>query len=409
MPKQSAVTPNDFQGSDADRINAAIAAAAGTGKRVVIPRENHARDGKRNIWLLDSAILVPGDTTLELNNCHLKLSDQCRDNMIRSANCGLNIADIQPLRHIHIYGIGAVLLEGADRPRATGDSGKTIGERTFGTDAGAAGESQKGDWRNIGILLAHVEHFSICNLAIKDSHCWAISMERCAHGTLQDLSFASTSSKIIDGTPHKILNQDGIDLRLGCHDILIENITGHTGDDLIALTALARDDRLPGALASTQVSGGQDRGEGRDDIRNVIIKNVRGHSPGRCHIVRLLNSSGLSMYHILIDGLIDTSPPGVQCKAAIKIGDHAYGSGVAPIGTTRNIVATNVISRAKHAILIGGSLCDAIIANVLSSGPDSEAITVSSGPENLRDVTFSNVVTTDPAYAAHIAKLRPHL
>ena len=385
------ITPDDFQGTDVERINAALRAAAGTGARVVIPQHNHAR--KRDLWLLDSAILAPGDTVLELNNCHLKLSDRCRDNAIRSANCGMGIADIQPLRNIHIYGVGAVLLEGADRPRASGDSGKTLGERTYGTDAGITGESQKGDWRNIGILLAFVENFSICNVAMKDAHAWAISLERCARGMLRDLSFASTSAKRIDGVAQKMLNQDGIDLRLGCHDILIENITGHTGDDLIALTALARSERIAGMPESTQVSGGQNRGEGRDDIRDVIIRNVRGHSPGRCHIVRLLNSSGLRLYNILVDGVVDTSPPGIQCKAAVKIGDSAYGTGAAPLGDTHDIIVNHVISKAKHAILIGGSLCESIISNVIS-GPNSEAITLAAGEENIRNVAFSNVLTS---------------
>ena len=234
------VTPNQFQGTDVERINQAIDAAVKLGCRAVIPRVNVQGEERRDVWLLDSAILVRSNTTLELDNCRIKLSDRCRDNMIRSANCGLGVTDIRPMHNIHIRGIGAVVLEGADHPRATGDSGKTLGQRTYGTDAGKDGESQTGDWRNIGILLAMVESFSIQNVAMKDSHCWAISLERCAHGTLRDLDFASTQARLIDGARQTILNQDGIDLRMGCHDILIENITGFTGDDLIALTAIPK-------------------------------------------------------------------------------------------------------------------------------------------------------------------------
>src|SRR5690606_15145127 len=102
------------------------------------------------IWLLDSAILVRSGTVLELENCHLKLSDKSRDNFIRSANSGLGITEIAPLENIHIRGIGRAILEGADRPRATGDGAKTLGKHSYGTDAGKEGESQLGDWRNIG-------------------------------------------------------------------------------------------------------------------------------------------------------------------------------------------------------------------------------------------------------------------
>jgi hypothetical protein len=391
MGVPSYVTPNGFEGSDVERINQAIRSAAGTGRRVVIPRRNLAVDGERDVWLLDSAIRVPGDTTLELDNCHIKLSDRCRDNMIRSANCGLGIRDIEPLRHIRIYGVGHVLLEGADRPRATGDSAKILGERTYGTDAGVAGESQTGDWRNIGILLAFVEDFSIRNIAIKDPHCWGISLERCAHGTLRDIDFWADEFKMIDGARQTILNQDGIDLRLGCHDILIENVTGHTGDDMVALTAIPRRESIAGGTESTMVSAAIDRGAGLDDIRHIILRNIRGYSRGGHHIVRLLNTSGVRMHDILLDGLIDTSPADVRCKAAVKVGDQAYGDGVAPVGDTSRVIINNVISGAQHTILIGGSLSDSIISNVVRCGPDGGPVTMQAGPEYVRDVTITNV------------------
>lgn len=385
------VTPNQFQGTDVERINQAIDAAVKLGCRAVIPRVNVQGEERREVWLLDSAILVRSNTTLELDNCRIRLSDRCRDNMIRSANCGLGITDIRPMHNIHIRGVGAVVLEGADHPRATGDSGKTLGQRTYGTDAGKDGESQTGDWRNIGILLAMVESFSIQNLAIKDSHCWALSLERCAHGTLRDLDFASAQARLIDGARQMILNQDGIDLRMGCHDILIENITGFTGDDLIALTAIPKANSVAGQTGSTMVSSCQDRGQGQDDIRQVIIRNVRGHCAGGHHIVRFLNTSGIQMYEVILDGLIDTSPQSVRGKAAVKIGDTAYGGGIAPLGDTRRLIINNVISRCQHTILIGGSLCDSIISNVVRYEVGGDAITVASGPEHVRDVTIANV------------------
>jgi hypothetical protein len=385
------ISPNEFEGTDVERINQAVEAAIEAGCRVVIPRFNLRDGGRHDVWLLDSAILLPSDSTLELDNCRIKLSDRCRDNFIRSANCGLGITEVEPIQNIHIRGIGRAVFEGADHPRATGDSGKTIGTRTYGTDAGVAGESQTGDWRNIGILLAFVEGFSIENLTIKDSHAWAISLERCAHGRLRDVDFASSGFKTIDGTRQTILNQDGIDLRMGCHDVLIENITGHTGDDLIALTAIPRADSVAGGTASTMVSAGADRGQGLDDIRHVILRNIKGYSRGGHHIVRLLNTSGVRMHDILLDGLIDTSPEDVQCKAALKIGDHAYGGGIAPLGDTYRIMVDHVTSKSSHTVLIGGSLSDSILNNIIRYGAEGDAVTIASGPEYVRDVTITNV------------------
>lgn len=388
------VTPNDFQGSDAERINLAIAAGAKAGCRVVIPRVN-LRDGRRHdVWLLDSAILLPGGTTLELDNCRIKLSDRCRDNFMRSANCGLGIAKLQMVRNIHVRGIGRAVLEGADRPRSTGDSSKALGTQTYGTDAGVVGEGQTGDWRNVGILLAYVEEFSIENVAIRDSHCWGISLERCNHGRVRDVDFDSSSFKVIDGAVQPFLTQDGIDLRLGCHDILVENITGHTGDDLVALTAIPADGMPAGSTSSTMVSDCRDRGNGRDDIRHVIVRSIRGHSRGRHQIVRLLNASGARLHDILIDGVVDTSPDDVRCKAAVKIGDNGYGDGVAPLGDTSRIIVQNVVSKAVRTIEIGGSLCDSVIANVVRQG-HGEAVTFASGTGNVRDVTIENVRVAD--------------
>lgn len=386
-----AVTPNAFEGSDVERINRAIEAAAAEGGKVVIPRQNIRGEERRELWLLDSAILLHSNVTLELHDCRIKLSDRCRDNFIRSANCGRGIAEIKPLRNIHVRGIGKPVLEGAERPRATGDSAKTLGAQTFGTDAGAAGENQKGDWRNIGILLAFVEDFSIENISIRDSHCWAISLERCAQGSLRNLDFASNEFKVIDGVRRKILNQDGIDLRLGCRDITIENITGHTGDDLIALTAIPSG-RAAGELETTMVSGSIDRGQGRDNIHHVAIRNVKGFSRGGHHIVRLLNTSGIRMHDIVLDGLTDTSPAEVRCKAALKIGDKdPRWGGVTPLGDTFRITARNIDSRSQHAILIAGSLCDSTIADVVHRGPAAEPITAESGPQHVRGLKIADV------------------
>jgi len=390
--KPSTITPNEFEGSDTERINRAIEAAGAAGGEVVIPRVNIRGAEQREVWLLDSAILLRSNVTLVLDNCRLKLSDRCRDNFMRSANCGRGITEIQPLRNIHIRGSGHAVLEGADRPRATGDGAKILGTNTYGTDAGVDGESQKGDWRNIGILLAFVEGFSIENIAIHDSHCWAISLERCANGSVRDIEFASGQRRTIDGVRRTILNQDGLDLRMGCHDIAIENVAGSTGDDLVALTAISGKRAAGGE--STMVSGTIDRGQGLDDIHHVTLKNIQGYSRGGSHIVRLLNTSGIKMHDILIDGVTDTSPTGISCHAAVKIGDkNTRWGGVTPLGDTSRITIRNVTSRAQHAILIAGSLSDSTISDVVHHGSAPEPLTLESGAEHIRNVTTTNLRT----------------
>ena len=111
-------TANDYQGnSDSETIENALRNL--DGQTLVIPSRESTIEPERHYWLLDRAILLPSNITIVLQNCKIKLSDNCRDNFFRSANCGLNIANPRPLSNIHIRGEGLCILEGADHPRAT--------------------------------------------------------------------------------------------------------------------------------------------------------------------------------------------------------------------------------------------------------------------------------------------------
>ena len=62
-------------------------------------------------------------------------------------------------------------------------------------------------------------------------------------------------------------NQDGINLRNGCSEIAIENISGQTGDDMIALSAID----VPRMDEWEYLVQGRD-----DDIHDISIRNVTG-------------------------------------------------------------------------------------------------------------------------------------
>ena len=392
--------PNDFPGSDIERIDAAIQAAAAVhGTARITARENDDEPNRRH-WLIDSAILLPSGANVIVDNCKIKLSDRCRDNFFRSANCGMDRTEPQELHSIHLHGEGEAILEGADHPRATGDSAKTIGVHTYGTDAGVEGECQQGDWRNIGILLVYVHDFSITGLTLVNSHCWAISLEYCEHGLLRDLTFHSHGVMTIDGREERTRNQDGIDLRAGCHDIIIDTIRGETGDDLVALTALkGKKPHAPGAPGYTCITTAI--GNPRDsDIHSVLIRNVMGYCSMDGQIVRFLNTSGIRLYNVTLDNLIDTSTD-FHCYAAVRIGDDnpAWG-GVTPLGDTYGIIIRSVHSNAKQGVLIVGSLADSIITDVVSHNPDASPVTCCSGPEYIRNVTTSNLLTLPRCYSS---------
>jgi len=125
---QQEISPNEFQGSDSQRIQQAVRKAHESGHIVRIPAHNGRGSSK---WLIDEAILLPSNVTVVLDNCTLQLSDASRDNMFRSDNVGAGITDPQWNRNIHLIGVGRVLLRGAENPRATGITGcrKSAGNR----------------------------------------------------------------------------------------------------------------------------------------------------------------------------------------------------------------------------------------------------------------------------------------
>ena len=414
------VNANHFSaGSDSEILNRAIEAREADGIVLIPPR---AVDGERDYWLLDSAILLPENVTVVLQNCRIKLSDACRDNFFRTANAGLGIEDPAPIQNVHIRGEGFCLLEGADHPRATGDGSKrlhapcphypediarvadyipeerrsperiTFGDvhnHSYGTDAHREDQSQYGDWRGIGILLANVENFSISGVTIKESHGWGISLEACSFGRVEKIRFDARMHKTIDGMEMNLENEDGIDVRNGCHHIVISDIWGNTGDDVIALTAIADPKYHPGgSLCHTHVMH-NDWSRREKDIHDIIIRNVTAHSY-LCWVVRLLPAM-TSIYNIVIDGIVDTATNPKAAQGTLLLGDAGFYGKNLP-DSMRDVTISNVISNSGRAVWIRGYLTDSVISNVVNKNPAHDAIFVER-EDGLSNVQISNIVT----------------
>ena len=419
------INVNNYKGNTDIEIFEAAFADRGADGIIIIPPRLCENEPERDYWLIDRAILIPENTTVILQNCTIKLSDKCRDNFFRSANCGLGIEFPEKIKNIHIKGEGLCTLVGADHPRATGDGSKLLSypcpyldedivrfadwipderksvekltfadrhDHSYGTDAGKEGESQKGDWRGIGILLANVENFSIENIKIVESHGWGISVEACSYGRIEKIIFDARMSKMIDGMLHNMENQDGVDIRNGCHHITISDVSGQTGDDIIALTAIVPNVttyRPGGSLCTTHVMH-NDYTKREKGIHDIIIRNVIGYSQ-LCHNVRLL-SCNTEIYNVVIDGIVDTSPEGHVHSTAITIGDHdtAYGNNTKD--GVRNVTISNVICKSRNGIRILGYLKDSCITNVVNRNPDCPVI-LSVREGGLVNVKTSNLVS----------------
>lgn len=415
------INVNDFKLlTDSETFDNAIKNRTDDGIIIIPPRKSDI-EPERNYWLIDKAILIPENTTVILQNCKIKLSDKCRDNFFRSANCGLGIDYPEEIHNIHIKGEGVCILEGADHPRAVGDSSKTIvcpcpheaedlslygywipEERrkskefafmdvhgvSYGTDAGKDGESQLGDWRGIGILFANAVDFSISGVKIVESHCWGISLEACSYGKIEDISFDAHMEKIIDGMKQHMENQDGIDIRNGCHHITISNITGRTGDDFIALTAIADPVfHKGGSLGQTHVMH-NDWSIRESDIHDIIINNVVGYS-NLGDTVRLLPAN-TKIYNVVINNIIDTNTRPFLVGNTIQFGepDGAYGKNYPE--SLEGITVSNVICQSYKAIINLGYMKNCAISNVVNKNPNCAAIQVcrKGGFDN---VTLSNI------------------
>jgi len=368
--KTANITPNDFTGTDTERIQAAINAAKNTTHQIVIPQRNA---NGTSIWKTDSAILLPGDMTVILDNCIIQLSDSSRDNMFRSDNVDIGATHMSWNKNISIIGIGKVLLKGANNPRSTGDGARTLvltpqaGRVSYGSDAGKEGRKQKGDWRNIMILMAYVDGFNLQNITIENAHAWAVSFERTLNAYLSDIRFNLPEEQIVNGNKVVVHNRDGIDLRQGCKYFRINNISGNTEDDFIALSNLGAVNRTHsvGDLNSTMVTAAGWYGP-QDDIEQITISNITCQSNTRAIAIRATDSAGV--HHVYINGVT-----GKTRFNNILLGGKGYGKPSLP-GMINNIFAMNLIGDGNALILIESPIADCVFMNGIYTGQDSSAI-----------------------------------
>ena len=370
------INPNQFEGTDIQRIQSAINAAKGTSNKIVIPSRNA---NGTNVWLLDSAILLPGNMTVILDNCTLQLSDKCRDNMFRSNNVGIGITDPVWNKDINIFGIGDVYLKGANNPRATGDSQRTLAldpaeekkaknwRVSYGSDAGKEGVKQKGDWRNIMILMAYVDGFKLKNVNIENAHAWAVSFERTINAEISDIRFTCYETQIVNGNEVFVANRDGIDLRHGCKNFRIDNVSGITGDDFIALSTLGLYSENPegGSVNSTMVSS-RTWNATEDDTEQIFITNIVCKSSTRAVAIRANDVASIN--NVYINGVIFNGG-----YNAMLVGGKGYGHDSQP-GKINNIHAMNIIGDGQSLIRIEEAISDCSFTNGIYKGDGDDII-----------------------------------
>ena len=347
--------------TDAQTIQNAIDEAVGCGcRKVVIPRYNRRCD--RNEWRIEKAIRLPSEFTLILDNCYMVQETGVFTHMFMNENAW------QPEKrtleheqhHITIRGEGHVILSGGVHNGLLEKTSMRFGMPMV--------------WHNTLFYWENVRHLRVENLYIEQHRWWAMTHLYCRDVVLRNIEFYAA--------PH-VPNMDGIDLRVGCHDFLIENITGRTGDDTIACTALSGRHERACAVPGKE-----------SHIHDVVIRNVMA-DPFLHLIVRLLNQDGNQLYNIHMDSLFDSSNPFSKRKPKVCVGIGTPGNLYTTLrhvfnGETRNIYAKNLYSRGSIAVRFDESCEDSVFTNVKTFGDNVLGISTMGLGCQLKNIVFDH-------------------
>ncbi len=385
------ITPNMTIGkTDSESISLAIAKAKAEGiNSVTIPKIND-RTGK-NEWVISETIYLPDDMEIIIDNAYMVMADNVYANMFANekvkAEGERKLTDEQ--KNITIRGVGEACLSGGNYNGLSESTSLKNGLPHIS--------------KNTVILMVNVRNLTIENIRIEKQRWWAITNICVRDSVFRNINFCADLSRIdVNGVHYEnelprnyqetyIKNADGIDLRVGCNNILIENITGFTEDDSVALTALGGFETRLGYLVS-----------GKDtDIHDVKIRNVATDCYV-CSNVRLLNENGNKIYNIDIDGVTDMRKRAeYKSQYNVRIGDSADAYAKtrhSVMGEIYNISVKNVYGNGSFAVGMCKTLKDSYIGNVITG----EECRVGFGfyhthlkKSEIENVTFGNILCTN--------------
>ena len=275
---------------DSQTIQNAVDYAAEIGfGQVIIPRFND-RTGQP-LWDLPRAVLLPSDMTIVLDNCHIRHADDTMDNLFRNRNMWTELGGtIEGEQHdIHIIGRGNAWVDGGKH--------NGIFEQHLRDDP----DKYKSMLYQTPITFANVRRVEVRGIRFHETRYWALCFHCCCWGTVSDLHIENSGL---------YENQDGVNLRIGCEFFTIQNITGWTGDDVVALTALPEGRSKPHIVSGKSV-----------DIHDVTIRNIIASSHG-CGLVRMLCENGAREYNITIDNVKDTTQSILDFGSAMTRTSH---------------------------------------------------------------------------------------
>lgn len=306
-------------------------------------------------YLIEKTILIPSDFKLTLEDCHLKLADGTFCNMITNKNAYTEIGRTLEGtdRNIIIEGKGTAILDGGTY--------NDLSELT------CLKNGLPHICVNNTLLFANVDNFVVRNLHFRNQRWWALNFLYCTNGHIHDIDFLADYTRydengnLVDGLGWETLggqavahikNADGIDIRTGCNNILIENITGFCEDDTVAITGLAGSMEREMFLVKDVPF----------EIHDITVRNINACS--LCAIVRLLNDDKTKLYNILVEDVhdtVDSFPYLERCLCGVRVGD----AGRFPkLEDTHDITVRNVTTTAHHVLWCGGGITNLTAENL---------------------------------------------
>lgn len=344
---KSIYSPNDFLNlaTDSQMIQAAVDEAAKYGAQVVIPRVNE-RTGECK-WELNESIKLHTGSYVVLDNAYIRLADDTYIHFFENDSADdfgkWYMSDIRQY-DIHLEGRGHAVLDGGKH--------NGIFEKDFNIYDENGNFVKSINYKglpsiavNRGLEFRNVERITVKGLRFVNLRYWAMCFEFCSFGHIADITFEAYG---------EVPNQDGIDIRVGCNNFLIENIYGLTGDDTVALTNFA------GRFI--------DISDMDTSIHDIIISNIRSYQSDNCDIIRILNRGGGVVYNIQISNVVDITPEYKKDRAlaAIRIGDICdYPARLNTPGETRNIIVRDVVTRARFGAYIANTVVDSVFDNFM--------------------------------------------
>lgn len=347
---------SDFDGADShEKIETAV-------KFIKLGGVGGVLDLESGIHKRRSAILMPDNLWLYLNDSTLMLEDGVHDNLIR--NDGVVVpsdpyataTELNENRNIRIFGNGKdrSFIKGPDVPKTAphpingGNPVPWVGD-WYG-------------WRTLEVNLLNVKDYAIHGFSVINNRCWGITQQHgCEDFKIHDIYFDNWNK-----------NGDGIDILMGCKDGDIYNISGRTHDDMVALSALheyVTSNPDGNYIYPMMLGSWEERGFGLD-IEDIRVHNVVGS--GNYHGLRLLASGGSKLKNISISKIHDAEDKGF--RIATIIAGTGYGSD-AKMGDMININVNDVKStKARYTLKIDGPYKDTWFNNINQTNPENAAI-----------------------------------